>query len=164
MDKRVYPESARERYSEIAIISQGVLKNSQKIKTFKGEVIYYCKKEPADVLEQIFSRYNVLSCNGHNFFEANDFYKEEVKKGLRINPIKPVGGIEGRIAELLRLNELKSVENFGDLPDVYMIIANLERESGGPEDYYHLEKGLEKYAKTKREIEPIINVLRRFGR
>lgn len=117
----------------------------------------YCVESPREVLERVFPDYYVTRYMGYGLFGSSDFEPTTPMLGLGIDSITPVFGIEGRLENLLKLEELLKVKR--DKPiskkDVKRIITNLEEEGDG-----FLSPGYKQHKHDKQEI---IKFVQKYG-
>ena len=112
-------------------ITRGFIHRAEGKRTLVG----YCVEDPLEVLKQSLPDYIVSSINGYRFFDSNDMqHPKDLNLALSLRSVDPVFGIEGKIKELLELEQVLKAKR--DYPfsaeDAEMMIRHLEGYKGNP--------------------------------
>ena len=145
------------RYTEICLehysISTGFAMRSADEVTLIG----YCTESPRKVLETAFPKFNITRYNGYTLFDSSDFEKTTPMIGLAISPKEVTYGIEGKINELLELDDSQDVIREKPIfkKDIKKIIRNI-RKDGSLSSFNQL------YKQEKHNQKEITDILRKF--
>lgn len=107
--------------------TKGVIMRDQKGQSL---LLGYCTETPREVLEAAFPKFHVTQYRGFDLFDSGDFNKTTPMSGLVIGGVNPVFGINGRLQDLLKLEQLAEATRTENIsPDeINRILAYLNRK------------------------------------
>lgn len=120
-------DTTKNKYSEVSLINYGKV-GWVSCGPKSSIVIGYCKENPLVLFEKMFAGYVITNFNEEGLLRKEDMERMGMRRGLQINSVEKLFGIEGKFEDLIELEDINRAKRKKPFTNKYlaMVLQNLD--------------------------------------